>query len=356
MTIAEHFKQLREGLPPPATAGYFGSQLSPEQAQIILLPVAFDATTSYRRGAHRTPEMMRQPSHQLDLFDLSFGSVFRSGIASFLEESYLQQVARLNDRAGLHAEKVISDLDMGQAPDPYDLDIVNQASSELNEAVAKASKKILAARKLCGVVGGDHSVPFGFLRSLAAEHESFAILHIDAHHDLRAAYEGFQHSHASIMYNVLEQIPQVSHLLSIGIRDFSEDERLYAQAHPKVETLYDEQIFSELAAGQSFAQIVDARLQSLPEKVYLSFDIDGLDPSLCPGTGTPVPGGLSYAQAIWILQRLADHGKQLIGFDLCEVNGKSDNEDDDWDFNVGARILYKLCGLLSRSHQLQPLA
>ena len=358
INIEQHLNQLREGLPPPATAGYFGSELSIDQAQLVLFPVSFDATTSYRRGTHRTPAAMRIPSHQLDLFDRTFGPVYRVGISQYLDSQYQDDVQRYNDKAGLHAQKVITAWEDGEKPMDQDLEIVNQSSFKLNELVRQRTSSLLRRGKLIGLVGGDHSVPFGYLQALASMHSDFGIIHMDAHHDLRVAYEGFQHSHASIMYNVMENIPQVSQLLSIGIRDFSEDEWRYAHDHPAIQTLYYDDLFSGLATGRSFADLLEARLAKLPEKVYISFDIDGLDPALCPGTGTPVPGGLSYSQALWILERLHQLGKTLVGFDLCEINqaGAGDAEYDDWDFNVGSRILYKLCGLLAASNQIEPLA
>ena len=154
------------------------------------------------------------------------------------------------------------------------------------------------------------------------------------------------------MYNILETIPAVTSLVSLGIRDYSEQEYTYAKQSSKVHTLYDRCKHDLMAAGKSLADIIDPFLDKLPEHVYISFDIDGLDPALCPHTGTPVPGGLSYQDAMWILERLIDKKKKVIGFDLCEV---APDPESDWDLNVGARVLYKLSGVLAKTTGLKEL-
>ena len=112
----------------------------------------------------------------------------------------------------------------------------------------------------------------------------------------------------------------------------------------------DDDIHSTLLKGRPFGQIADKILERLPENVYVSFDIDGLDPSLCPNTGTPVPGGLSFPQVSYLLEVVAKSGRRIIGFDLCEVS--SGDQNSEWDANVGARVLYKLCGAAVHSNQI----
>ena len=104
------------------------------------------------------------------------------------------------------------------------------------------------------------------------------------------------------------------------------------------------------AEGNTFKSIAASIVATLPENVYVSFDIDGLDPSYCPSTGTPVPGGLSFDEAVFILEELAQSGRRVVGFDLTEVAPGPDGSE--WDANVGARLLYKLCGCLLRSQKL----
>jgi len=176
---------------------------------------------------------------------------------------------------------------------------------------------------------------------LVVRHEEFGILQIDAHMDLREAYEGFKYSHASVFYNVI-QLPSVSKLVQVGIRDFCDAEHELSQNDSRIETHTMGMIREKKFEGTSWGTYVDQLIAALPEKVYISFDIDGLDPSFCPNTGTPVPGGLQFHEATYLIKKIVTSGKKIIGFDLSEVAGLG----NEWDGNVGARILYKLCGAI----------
>src|SRR5690606_19124611 len=113
----------------------------------------------------------------------------------------------------------------------------------LLDQVYESSLALLKQGKKVGLIGGDHSTPLGFIKALAAVHGSFGVLQIDAHADLRKAYEGFTYSHASIMYNVLEMIPEVSKLVQVGIRDYCEEEKLYIDQNPeRIRTWFDQEI------------------------------------------------------------------------------------------------------------------
>jgi agmatinase len=149
------------------------------------------------------------------------------------------------------------------------------------------------------------------------------------------------------MYNALEEIPKVIKLIQTGTRDFSSGELDYINnSNGRVVTYFDKELKERGYEGESWSQIVEEIIANLPQKVYFSFDIDGLDPKLCPNTGTPVPGGFETQQVYYLLRKITESGRQLIGFDLNEV-GTSYNE---WDENVGARVLFKLCNLLIASN------
>src|SRR5262249_14983889 len=148
--------------------------------------------------------------------------------------------------------------------------------------------------KIVGVVGGDHSVSFGAIRAASERWRELGILHVDAHADLREAYEGFTWSHASILYNVHERIPHLGNIVQVGIRDFGVAEANRIEAWGNVTAFTDHEIAWELGSGESWMRIAARAVRPLPENVWVTFDVDGLDPSLCPRTGTPVPGGLSW--------------------------------------------------------------
>ena len=228
---------------------------------------------------------------------------------------------------------------------------VNAISSQVNEVVYKAATRLISKNKIVGVVGGDHSTPFGLIRAYAERFPGLGILHFDAHCDLRIAYEGFTWSHASIMYNVVSRIPQIKKLVQVGIRDFCEQElEVVQKSRGRVRLYCDEDLQSQKFEGRPWKTVVAEFLAHLPKQVYVSFDIDGLNPSLCPHTGTPVPGGLSFEEAVYVIAAVAKSGRRIVGFDLNEV--APGPEGNQWDANVGARLLYKMIGhtLLSQKN------
>ncbi len=348
LTLPEVIAELEAGLPPRAEAGFLGARLDPREAALVLIPVPWEATTSYGGGTSRGPEAIVRASHQLDLEDPAFGTPYRAGIAFVPQDAVI--LVR-NERARVAALEAIGALERGDEA-PVALAVVNEAGADVNGHVEAAAGTLLDAGKLVGVVGGDHSSPYGLIRALAERHpEGFGILHVDAHHDLRAAYEGFTWSHASIFYNVMENLPAVRQLVQVGIRDYSRAEREYAAALGERGACFDgHALFRWKAEGVPFREVCERVLAALPDKVYVSFDIDGLDPPYCPSTGTPVPGGLSFDEAAYLLETLAASGRTVIGFDLCEV--APGEQGDEWDANVGARVLYKLCGCCLRSQGL----
>lgn len=315
--------------PADPDSGLFGFDTAPEDAAVVILGVPWEPTVSYGRGTAATPQRIVAASHQIDLYDACLGRNVGPEIAlAPLRPDWIA----LNEKAC-------------RAAKGGDLAAVNAASEELNEALLAEAAAHLASGRRIGVLGGDHSAPLGATQALGAAIGSFGILQIDAHHDLRIAYEGYAHSHASIMHNVLESVPEVSSLVPVGIRDYSVNERERAAKDERVRTFYDDELKRAEFAGRPWDDVCSEIVAALPEQVYVSFDVDGLDPQLCPHTGTPVPGGLSFDQALRLLELVADGGRRIVGFDLCEI--APGPGDETWDLNVGARLLHALAGLAS---------
>jgi agmatinase len=333
----------------PYGSGVFGLPHSAEQAGVILIPVPWDATTSYRDGAALGPAAIRSASHQVDLFDVETGRPYLVGIHMLDEEA---AVSRLAHHARDQARPVI---DAGGPGDDEDLvqavADVNDRGVELNAWLRRETERWLDRRKLVGIVGGDHSVPFGAIEAVAARHPGMGILHVDAHADLRQAYEGFTWSHASIMYNVATQIPGVAKIVQVGVRDVGAAEDAFIAASAgRIVTHYAPNLAALRFGGETWGDQCARIIAELPREVWISFDIDGLDPAYCPHTGTPVPGGLSFAEAAYLLRVLGESGRRIVGFDLSEVaparlgSDERTGEQDEWDGNVGARVLYKMIG------------
>ncbi len=329
-------------------AGIFGLPTTADEARVVLIPVPWDATTSYRAGASRGPRAIFDASMQVDLFDAEVGKPYEQGIVMLPESAELRA---WNEEARGFAEEVIEagghvagNIELENA-----LGRVNALSERVNEVVYLETKRVLGQGRIAAVVGGDHAAPFGAMRAYGERFPGLGILHIDAHADLRRAYEGFTHSHASIMENVM-RLEGVSRIVQVGIRDFCEEEiqRIESSAG-RVRTVFDVQLAAARSRG-AISESFTTAIAALPEAVYVSFDIDGLDPTLCPHTGTPVPGGLSFHEASTLLGMVAESGRRIVGFDLNEVVPGPD--DDEWDANVGARLLYKLIGWTLVSQRL----
>jgi agmatinase len=320
-------------------SGIYGLPHTPDEAHVVLVPVPWEATTSYGGGAAEGPRAILAASHQVDLFDVETGRPYEAGIALLPEEP---KIRRWNREARRAAAPVIA---AGGPATPAlleKLSLVNDRSVDVDDWVYETASAWMDRGKLVGLVGGDHSCPLGAIRAAAERHADLGVLHLDAHADLRRAYEGFVGSHASIFYNVCEDVP-VKRLVQVGVRDLSEEEFEYARASGgRIVQHLDADLFARRFDGVPWAKQVDLIVRDLPEEVWLSFDIDGLDPTLCPGTGTPVPGGLSFPEACALVAGVARSGRRIVGFDLCEV--APSGEGDEWDGNVGARLLYKMIG------------
>lgn len=334
---------------PALGGGIYGLPHTPDEARVVLVPVPWEPTTSYRRGAARGPAAILHASRQVDLFDVQTGRPYEAGIAMLDVDP---EIAAWNAEACAAAEPVIAA--GGEVAGDAELEArlarVNALSAQLDERVGAIAKAWLDRGKIVGVIGGDHATPFGSIAAHAARWPGLGVLHLDAHADLREAYEGFTSSHASIMHNVAERIPGVARIVQVGIRDLSEEE--HARIHGssgRISTLFDAEIARRTFEGEPFAKIARSAIQKLPKHVYLSFDIDGLDPALCPNTGTPVPGGLSFQQVAALLAYVEESGRTIVGFDLTEVAPGPDG--DEWDGNVGARLLYKMIGFTLRSQR-----
>lgn len=321
-----------------ANGNFFGLPCGEQEARTVLVQVPWDATVSYGKGTAEGPAAMMEASLQVDLFDERVPGAAEMKVWTLPEN---QELASLNASAREVAEKVISALEAGQDPASVEhlCARVNEASGRMNAYVEATAGRYLDEGRTVAVIGGEHSVPLGLIKAVSERHPGVGILHVDAHSDTRAAYEGFTFSHASIMYNVMRTCPGVSRIVQVGIRDFCSSEHALVTSSPLFVPFTDFKLKERLFTGSSWDSVCGDVISSLPEDVYVSFDIDGLSPEYCPGTGTPVPGGLTFSQADWLLWRLVGSGRRIVGFDLCEV---APGKDSEWDANTGARMLFRL--------------
>ena len=338
--------------PARAGSGIFGLAHTPDQAAVVLVPVPWEPTTSYGRGTAAGPAAILAASKQVDLTDVETGKPHEAGIVLLPEAP---EVRAWNAEACAAAQPIIDAAGVtdGNPALAAGLARVNELGQRLNEWLAAETMRWLDAGKLVGVVGGDHAAPFGAIEAVARRHPGLGILHLDAHADLRVAYEGFTWSHASIMHNVATRLSDVARIVQVGVRDVGDAEIAAARGSAgRIVTYFDAELAAARFEGETWAAQCRRMLDSLPRQIYLSFDIDGLCPTFCPHTGTPVPGGLSFTEACYLLREVVRSGRVIVGFDLNEVAPGPPG--DEWDANVGARLLYKMIGWALRSQKTAP--
>ena len=356
--------------------GLFGLVCSADEAELHVIPAPFDATCSYRRSAAAGPAAVLAASYQVELFDVAAGEPWRRGIHMLGADP---RIATWNAEACGLADGIIERAGRIAGDDALAADLarVNELSALADDAIEAQVAASLEAGKRVVLLGGDHSTALGSIRAHArhfrqADHESspgaaspgLGILHLDAHADLRIAFEGFERSHASVLHNALEpglDAPASDHhpvpgaaegiaaLVQVGLRDLSRGELDHIGRDPRIHTVLDRDWAAARAHGEDLSRIIHGAIERLPARVYLTLDIDGLDPSLCPNTGTPVPGGLSWHEAWMWIEAIAASGRELVGADLVEVSPGADADPctDTWDAMVGARLLHRILGALA---------
>lgn len=328
----------------------FGLPFTESDARLVIVPVPWEVTVSCNAGTARSSEHIFKASLQVDLYDAEMHNAWREGYYMFpLDKKILMK----SDYLRKEAELYIDYISKGELVEKNtfmckSMKEINEGSIFLNTWVYEKTKALLDKGKLVCLLGGDHSTALGFFKAIGETHGDFGILQIDAHCDLRTNYESFKYSHASVMTNALNEIPTLTKLVQIGIRDMADEEAEFLnRSGSRVKTYFDRDIKERMYEGENWKQICEDVVSSLPDKVYISFDIDGLDPKLCPNTGTPVQGGFEVEQIFYLIKCIVKSGRKLIGFDLSEVGVGENN----WDSNVGARILWKLCNFLTVSNR-----
>ncbi len=330
------------------TNNIFGLPFSLEESKVVILPVPWDVTTSNKSGAALGPQTVKSQSFQIDLYDEFAPNAWKNGI---FMENIPEDIVAENKLYRKKAEEYIDYLEQGNkvlsVQLQRELDEINFACKKLITNVSDNAYKHLLDNKLVALLGGDHSVSTALLDALSKKHKSFGVLHLDAHADLRDSFEGFQYSHASVMFNALK-LENISKIVQVGVRDFCESEKkIMNQQSDRIKTFTSRNIHNKLFNGINWNIICFEIINNLPDLVYISFDVDFLKPSDCPNTGTPVPGGFDYEAAMFLMEKLVENNKRIIGFDLVETgNGEIDGV-------VSCRILYRMINIMLKSNNIK---
>ena len=264
------------------------------QCRFVVLPIAYDGTATFMKGARFGPDAILAASEHLELFDAQLGREFH--------------------QAGIFTHEHVIDEDC--------------SPERAQELIFAAAVSLVQADKTIIGLGGEHSVSFGLVRAVKQRWPGISVLQFDAHADLRNSYHDSKLNHACVMRRIVEmQVPTVS----VGVRAYELAEYEFIQAN-NLTVISPEQVAADLPG------CIDKILGELSNQVYVTFDIDALDPSIAPGTGTPEPGGLNYPTALAILEAVG-RNKQIVGADIVEVMPIPGSCVTEY---VAARLVYKL--------------
>jgi len=277
-------------------SAFLGFQCQPAQARAMVLPVPFEETTTYKKGTRQGPGAIIEASQQVELYDEELGA-----------ESYLN---------GIHT-----------------LDEFSPVASDLEESIAQIenhARAHLSKKRILAVLGGEHSITVGLVRAHRKLFPHVSVLQIDAHADLRSSYEGSPYNHACVMNHIVKICPAVQ----VGVRSMSAEEaRLTARRRSQI-------FFARNIVGSTGWH--REALSFLTNQVYLTFDLDGLDPSIMPSVGTPEPGGMDWYETLEFLKFVAEN-REIVGLDIVELCPQEGNPAPDF---LAARLVYKILGYI----------
>ena len=270
-----------------------------DKAKIVLLPVPFDGTSTWQKGADKGFDAFIEASENMELYDIETESeVYKNGISI------------------LNA-------------------IIEKSSPEaMVEAVYKTVKKQIKCNKFVTLFGGEHSISIGAIRAFYESFDNLTVLHLDAHADLRKEYEGSKYNHACAVY----EASQHTNLIQIGIRSMDVSEKLTMD--------FEKVYFAHEIAQDDFW--MDSAIEQMTENVFITFDLDVLDPSIMPSTGTPEPGGLLWNETLEFLSKVFRE-KNVVGFDIVELCPNSTNKAPDF---LAAKLYYKMLSYKFSSNKM----
>ncbi|MDX8552817.1 agmatinase [Tenacibaculum sp. 1B UA] len=260
-----------------------------ENAKVVLIPVPYDGTSTWQKGADKGPEAFLDASENMELYDIETDSeVYKEGV--------------------------------------YLADAVTEDSSPeaMVEAVHATTKKFINKNKFVTLFGGEHSISIGTIRAFNECFNNLTVLHIDAHADLRKEYEGSSCNHACAVY----EANQTTNLVQVGIRSMDISE--------KSSMNMDKVFFAHDMAVNEYW--MDEVIDQLTGNVFITFDLDAIDPSLLPSTGTPEPGGLFYYETLEFLKKVFTE-RNVVGFDIVELCPNENEKSSDF---LAAKLYYKM--------------
>lgn len=319
---------------------YFRDTTSTDEAKLVVVSAPWSVTSDYGRGAAYAPDAVIEASAKKDIYDIHTHLSLEGKVATAEIDYNIQecsgQLGREAERIAINIEEngeVVGDKSLSR------VERVNVGFGEMQASVYGQVLRVAKAGKRVAVVGGDQSVAFGAVKALSECYEGVGVLSVDAHADLHKEQSPYLYSHTTIMRNIAEELPLVSKIVEVGVRDITHDEAEFVASNDKVEIFFSEALAARRFEGESWRDICDEICAALPAKVYISFDIDALKIEFCHNTNAPVPGGMTFDEVVYLINRVVATGHEIVGFDITEVVPNLDNP---MDARVAARLLGKM--------------
>lgn len=328
---------------------YFRDAVSTDDGAVVIVSAPWAVTSADGEGASYAPDAIIDASTTIGLYDAVTGVSIEGRVATAEIDYDIQESSQ---QLGADAGKVLSHIeDGGSVSGDFfgrKLARINTGFRHMHASVARDVARYASQGKIVGVVGGDHSVSFGAIRAISECCEGVGVLFLDAHCDMGGDSRIFDYSHRSIARNILEEIPAVSHVTMVGVRDCVERDVLELRKCDRASLFLAESIAAARFGGRTWRECCADVIATLPQTVYVSMDVDVLAPDCCPNTVRPVPGGLSFDEVAFLLGEIAASDRRIVGFDVTEVVPKLQSGADAL---VGARMLAKLCAASLKSAQ-----
>ena len=319
---------------------YFEEKTSPADADLVIVSAPWSVTSDYGHGATYTPDAVIDASAYSNLYDVESGFSAEGRVATAEIDYNIQEYS---EHLGRDAERIANRSFDGATPGveyaTRKVKHINEGFAEMHKSIYKQTKHWVSQGKTVAVIGGDHSVSLGAVKAMAECYNDLGVLFIDAHADYAQEGETFAYSHRTIARNIVEEIPSVSRLVEVGVRDIDKAELDLLLANDKVELFLAERVAAKRFEGESWGNLCREMVEKLPQKVYVSLDIDALKIEFCTHTNSPVPGGMTFDEVVYLVNCVVKSGREIVGFDITEVVS---NIDDKMDAIVAVRLLTKM--------------
>lgn len=318
---------------------YFGDVTAPESADVVVVSAPWSVTSDYGRGATYTPDAVIDVSLGKELYDATSGLTVEGRIATAEIDYNIQELSEQLGREAERIMRIVGD-DEGAVSEYVARKVanVNEGFAEMHKSIYKQVRHWVESGKRIALIGGDHSVAFGAVKALAEYNDDLGVLFIDAHADFGGG-EPFNYSHRTIARDIIESIPSVSKLVQVGVRDIDRAEVEAIRANEKVELFFAEKLAARRFEGVCWGDLCREAVEKLPNKVYISLDIDALKIEFCNNTCMPTPGGMTFDEVVYLVNCVIESGREIVGFDISEVVTSLNSR---MDAIVAARLLAKL--------------